>query len=75
MLANHVVCSHIRSHEDATPEEKAKKPKTNQTSHMQLISGWAANSGCGVITLVPSVDNVLRWEMETVQRWGHSFVG
>lgn len=38
MLSNHVVCSHIRSHPDATTEEKARKPKTNQTSPVPPIS-------------------------------------
>lgn len=38
MLANHVVCSHIRSHADATAEEKSKKPKTQHTSHLPPIS-------------------------------------
>lgn len=38
MLASHVVCSHIRSHPDANPEEKTKKPKTNKTSHLNPIS-------------------------------------
>eukprot|EP00435_Cladocopium_sp_Y103_P065827 s551_g27.t2 len=38
MLASHVVCSHIRSHPEANPEEKTKKPKTNNTSHLTPIS-------------------------------------
>ena len=43
MLASHVVCSHIRSHPDANPEEKTKKPKTNKTSHLNPISHWEEN--------------------------------
>ena len=39
MLAEHVVCSHIRSHPDATPEEKNKKPRLqHQQLHAQPIS-------------------------------------
>merc|ERR1712087_653809 len=29
-LADHVVCSHIRSHPDATPDQKMEKPKLQQ---------------------------------------------
>jgi len=36
-LAEHVICSHIRSHPDATQEEKNKKPKAQQKSHIQII--------------------------------------
>ena len=43
MLASHVVCSHIRSHPDANPDEKTKKPKTNNTSHLTPISHWEDN--------------------------------
>jgi len=38
MLAEHVICSHIRSHPDATPEEKKLKPKTKHISHLTPIS-------------------------------------
>ena len=39
MLADHVVCSHIRSHPDATQEEKNKKPRLQyQQTHAQPIS-------------------------------------
>jgi len=39
MLADHVVCSHIRSHPDATTEEKNKKPRLqHQQMHAQPIS-------------------------------------
>ena len=39
MLADHVVCSHIRSHPDATSEEKNKKPRLqHQQMHAQPIS-------------------------------------
>mmetsp|Transcript_32661 Transcript_32661/g.78037 ORF Transcript_32661/g.78037 Transcript_32661/m.78037 type:complete len:909 (+) Transcript_32661:3-2729(+) len=38
MLADHVVCSHIRSHVKATAEEKSLKPKNQQkSSHLQPI--------------------------------------
>jgi len=37
-LADHVVCSHIRSHPDANPEEKALKPKLQQRpDHVEPI--------------------------------------
>merc|ERR1711953_1221502 len=37
-LADHVVCSHIRSHPDATAEDKAVKPKLEQKkSHVEPI--------------------------------------
>ena len=38
MLAQHVVCSHIRSHAEATAEEKSKRPKTQHASHLPPIS-------------------------------------
>mmetsp|Transcript_53495 Transcript_53495/g.124618 ORF Transcript_53495/g.124618 Transcript_53495/m.124618 type:complete len:914 (+) Transcript_53495:49-2790(+) len=38
MLADHVVCSHIRSHPDATTEEKNKKPRHHQKHAHQPIS-------------------------------------
>mmetsp|Transcript_45735 Transcript_45735/g.82325 ORF Transcript_45735/g.82325 Transcript_45735/m.82325 type:complete len:892 (+) Transcript_45735:64-2739(+) len=37
LLADHVLCSHIRSHPDATAEEKNKKPKAQNKSHIQPI--------------------------------------
>eukprot|EP00440_Ansanella_granifera_P037225 gb/GFBE01040395.1/.p1 GENE.gb/GFBE01040395.1/~~gb/GFBE01040395.1/.p1 ORF type:complete len:892 (+),score=249.42 gb/GFBE01040395.1/:1-2676(+) len=37
-LADHVICSHIRSHPEATAEEKNKKPKAQQkSSHLTPI--------------------------------------
>lgn len=37
-LADHVVCSHIRSHPDATPDDKQLRPKLQQrSSHIEPI--------------------------------------
>ena len=38
MLAQHVVCSHIRSHAEATAEEKNKRPTAQHASQLPPIS-------------------------------------